>query len=128
MSKERLMQIIIKARFGEHNDAKMYEPVSTDVLFLLQKFYDSNATYNIAIAMSKNDYIRYHYSYGASGSYSVFDPYNKQGFNERFGLKTLNDDGSPTKIKEWGENHCDAVLEIIDNEWWCEKYNIMNPF
>lgn len=129
MSKEKLIEIIIKARLNEHNDAKLYEPVSTDVLFLLQKFYDSNATVdNIAIAMSKNDYIGYRYDYGLSYATSVFNPFHKQGFNERFGLKTLNKDGSPTKIKEWGENHCDAVLKIIDNEWWLKKHNMDIPF
>ena len=122
MSKERLMQIIIKARFSEHKDVKMYEPVSTDVLFLLQKFYDSNATYNIAIAMSKNDYIRYYYSYGASSSCNVFNPFFYEQDVEEFALKTLNDDGTPTKIKDWGENHCDAVLKIIDYKWWAEKH------
>jgi hypothetical protein len=129
MSKERLIQIIIKTRFGEHNDAKLYEPVSTDVLFLLQKFYDSNApTRNIAIAMSKNDYIKYHYTYGSSGSCSVFNPFNEEKFDISFELKTLNEDGSPTKIKEWDENHCVAVLKIIDNEWWLKKHNMDYPF
>ena len=122
MSKERLIEIIIKEKFGENPDAKLYEPVSTDVLFLLQKFYDSKPAYKIAIAMSKNDYIKYGYSYGTSHAKGVFNPYSEQGFNESFGLKTLNEDGSPTKIKEWGENHCDAVLKIIDNEWWLKNY------
>ena len=124
MSKERLIEIIIKAKFDENPDAKLYEPVSTDVLFLLQKFYDSKPAYKIAIAMSKNDYIKYGYSYGTSHAMGVFF----DEFDESFGLKTLNEDGSPTKIKEWGENHCDAVLKIIDYEWWLKKHNMDCPF
>lgn len=45
-SKDKLIQTIIKARFGEHNDAKLYEPVSTDVLFLLKPFYSQVAMSN----------------------------------------------------------------------------------
>ena len=78
--------------------------------------------------MSKNDYIKYRYDYGISYATGVFNPYYKQGFNESFGLKTLNEDGSPTKIKDWGENHCDAVLKIIDSEWWLKKHNMYCPF
>lgn len=103
MSKERLIQIIIKTRFGEHNDAKLYEPVSTDVLFLLKPFYSQ-------VAMSNDGFISYGIGYSVGrrdiSSPSVFYSYIIE-------CKTLNKDGSPTKIKEWSEEDCNTILEII---------------
>ena len=101
MSKERLIQIIIKTRFGEKPDAKLYEPVSTDVLFLLKPFYSQ-------VAMSSDGFISYGYTI-RSGVVSVAT----QFYSEILQCKTLNEDGSPTKIKEWNDEDCNAVLEII---------------
>ena len=103
MSKERLIQTIINKRLNEHNDAKLYEPVSTDVLFLLQPFYSQ-------VAMSNDGFISYGIGYSVGrrdiSSPSAFYSYIMQS-------KTLNEDGSPTKIKEWSEEDCNAILEII---------------
>ena len=97
MSKERLIEIIIKAKFGENPDAKLYEPVSTDVLFLLQKFYDQ-------VAMSIYGFIYYGYSKESCVAF----------VREILKCKTLNEDGSPTKIKEWSEQDCKIIILILE--------------
>ena len=96
-SKDKLIQTIIKARFGKHNDAKKYEPVSTDVLFLLKSPYkDSSGN----VAMSDDGFIFYGYVMGAY--YDIVE------------CKTLNEDGSPIKIKDWIDKDCDKILESVE--------------
>ena len=90
MSKERLIEIIIKAKFDENPDAKLYEPVSTDVLFLLTN-YDCRFCMNrLGFFLDETPVLVYLVK-----------------------CITLNEDGSPTKIKEWNEEDCNAILEII---------------
>ena len=94
MSKERLIQAIIEARFGKKPDAKLYEPVSTDVLFVLTN-YDCRFCMNrlgffLDETLDKTPVIVYLVK-----------------------CIILNEDGSPTKIKEWSEEDCNAILEII---------------
>lgn len=91
MSKERLIEIIIKEKFDENPDAKLYEPVSTDILFLLTN-YDCRFCMN-----------RFGFFLDETPVILVY----------LVKCITLNEDGSPTKIKEWSEKDCNTILEII---------------
>ena len=103
MSKERLIQAIIEARFGKKPDAKLYEPVSTDVLFLLKPFYSQ-------VAMSNDGFISYGIGYSV-GCRDISSP--SAFYSYIIECKTLNEDGSPTKLKEWSKEDCNTILEII---------------
>lgn len=103
MSKERLIQAIIQAIFGKKPDAKLYEPVSTDVLFLLKPFYSQ-------VAMSNDGFISYGTGYSV-GCHNISSP--SASYSYILKCKTLNEDGSPTKLKEWSKEDCNTILEII---------------
>ena len=103
-SKDQLIQTIIKARFGENPDTKLYEPVSTDVLFLLKPFYSQ-------VAMSNDGFISYGTGYSV-GRRDISSP--SAFYSYIIECKTLNEDGSLTKIKDWIDKDCDEILESVE--------------